>query len=262
MNNIDQNITLCSTNINVSDHSNGPGEIAKALIHYASGNDWHFDCKGQITTFQNFDFAATKGSTGAFSRHRWRERIRFIRENRGKNLTHIIFPSLVAFLDTLIFRCLFRSYRLKVIGYDSFYQMNLFNLKKKIRPITKAKLFLRLVLHYMRELRLALFADEIFFVADGCIRSFTGRFAFAENKVRELPLKPFAQLGLHAAPEQDKQFKGNPGSVRVVVLGRFLTEWLIADFLNEDVLSQLQSHLRSIYLAVKDMILKCPELGL
>lgn len=242
---------ICTTNIDVTDFSTGPGEISRAFSDFSNVQSWYFSQPNSFVDYENLKRVKPKNEEISKKiKHRvekWSRILGFLLENRSSNLVHIVFPSLALSIPEIIFfRLVSSSYSLRVVGYDSFFRMNFLNFRKPLKLFTKVKIFARLIMHYLKELLIAIFANEVFFVSNGCIQSFLYRFPWAHKKVFLLPLLPKIDKRLTTSTSKRTFLNTenqNYGKRRLVVLGRYLSEWMIYDFhVKRSVLSKIQEH--------------------
>ena len=250
-NNKCKKIVICTTNIDVTDFSTGPGEISSSFNDFSNSQDWHFSQSHSFSDYESLKKVKPRaeelGIKLKYKFNKWSGIVSFLLKNRSSNVVHLVFPSLaLSILEIMVCRLVSSSYSLRIIGYDSFFRMNFLNFKKPLKPSTKIKLFARLIMHYFKELRMALLADELFFVSNGCIRSFLCRFPWAHKKVFLLPLLPQFEEKLTRSSSEctvANQELLNCGKKKLVVLGRYLSEWMIYDFhVKRSVLSKMQEH--------------------
>jgi hypothetical protein len=263
---------ICSTNIDVTDFFTGPGEISRSFHYFSNAQDWYFSRSHSFSDYEGLKNVKPKvdklGSKFRCKLEKWFGIVNFLLRNRSSNVVHLVFPSLaLSILEIVLCRSVLSSYSLRVVGYDSFFRMNFLNFKKPLKFSTKIKLFARLVMHYFKELRIALLADEIFFVSNRCIRSFLCRFPWAYKKVFLLPLLPQFEENITSSSSErsvPNQELPNCGKKKLVVLGRYLSEWMLYDFhVKRSVLFEMQEHfdITVIGRGSKVMLNRYPELS-
>ena len=239
---------FCLSNMDLNDFSSGPGSISVALSEIESYSGWYFVGRSFCCDYSGYQSVRRMSSQRSRFYGYFVKILKFfeLRRRFGPHrVILLVYPSLAfSVVDFVLISFFFGRPLVRVIGYDSFYFMNLNNLNKAKMLWPELKLRLNLLRHYLLEFIYLNIAEECYFVSDRCIEDVGGRFGWARDKIYRLPLKPFVNLNTQdrvaSVPRRRPRGCGRDG---VLVLGRFLSPWMVSDFYEKVmVLSELSKN--------------------